>query len=428
MSGKPLRVPTWIDTLLFLAVMSGPPAIRDRDMYASLAGEVDAAVLVKLVIWACAGLWVVGRLAPSLLRYGRIPAVNRAQTLGVLLVASLTLSLWGSPGFLLTAFTLLQFVIMIAFAWVFTERYGYSIYLRYLFVGVCLLTVVLLIAAWVAPTMVIDELNQRFRGERIAPTGAVAGMGLIFCLSNLPRLKSTWFVGAVGLFGVLLAISRMRTAYVGMLAYLMIGYLFGAGLRVRRLVPVLVAGSLAVIVLGTYTSAADYLVRDPKSIQDMSDRIPLWEHLTTTVMSKQPLIGLGFYAASRVLAPEHNPRLGNAHSAFFEFLVGGGILGAVLYVALCAVLLSYAVRLLTMARGQPEAVATGGLFVFALLLGLTATDAVLAGPVGFTFWSMTAILPMMCRDAVARDARANAAMLHRRVHPVVRERSPLLRS
>jgi hypothetical protein len=90
-------------------------------------------------------------------------------------------------------------------------------------------------------------------------------MGLIFCLSNLPRLKTTVFAGALALFGVLLATSRMRTAYIAMMAYLAIGYLFGAGLRVRRLVPVLVAAVLAMTLLDAYGSTASYL--DPRSKQ-----------------------------------------------------------------------------------------------------------------------------------------------------------------
>ena len=57
----------------------------------------------------------------------------------------------------------------------------------------------------------------------------------------------------------------------------------------------------------------------------MSARIPLWQHLTSTVMREAPLTGLGYYAASRVYAIEFNRGLGNAHSAFFEVLLGGGL-------------------------------------------------------------------------------------------------------
>ena len=303
-AGRLGRAPTWLDSLLFLALMSGPPKFRDRNMTASLTGEIDAVVLVHIAIWACGALWVMARLSPSLLRWGMVPAVNRVQVMGALLIAGLSLSLWHSPGVLLTAFTLGQFTVMLSFAWLFADRFGPSTYLRHLFVGVCVLTLSLVIAAFLTPDVVITVTEHRFRGERIANTGAVAGMGLIFCLSNVPRLRSVTFWGAVGLFGVLLATSRMRTAYVGVLAYLLIGYVFGRGLRVRRLVPLLLVLSVGLLILDASAPTTDYIVRDSKSIESMSDRIPLWEHLTTAVMHDEPLIGFGYFAASRVLGPQ----------------------------------------------------------------------------------------------------------------------------
>ena len=115
--------------------------------------------------------------------------------------------------------------------------------------------------------------------------------------------------------------------------------------------------------MDAFSSTTDYLVRDPGSVETMSDRIPLWQHLTTVVMREAPITGLGYYAASRVVATEYNPGLGNAHSVFFEVLVGGGILGAALYLVLCASLVWFAVRLLWVASGQPSAVAAAGLLV-----------------------------------------------------------------
>jgi O-antigen ligase len=157
------------------------------------------------------------------------------------------------------------------------------------------------------------------------------------------------------------------------------------------------------------TSTTDFLVREPESITTMSDRIPLWQYLTSTVMREAPLTGLGYYAASRVYAPEYNPGLGTAHSVFFEVLVGGGILGAVLYVVLCGSLIWFAMRLLSLASGQPTAVAAAGLLSAALVMGVTSSEAMHAGPLGFTFWSTTALLPGLLREA----NRARAAAYQR---------------
>ena len=139
------------------------------------------------------------------------------------------------------------------------------------------------------------------------------------------------FWGAFSLFGVLLAASRTRSAYVALVVFLAIGVIFGGRLRVRALILPIAALAVGVFLLDVTSSTTNYLVRDTASIESMSDRIPLWEYLTSAVMRESPITGLGYFAASRVLATEYNPGLGNAHSVFFEVLVGGGILGAALY-------------------------------------------------------------------------------------------------
>ena len=393
--------PTWLDSVLFLALMSGPPNLRDRDPYASLKGELDLAALITIGVWVCGGLWVLARLYPSMLRRGALPAVSPVQAIGAFFIAALTLSIFESPGVLLTAFTLGQFAVMLGFVWVFTHRFGPSECMRHLFIGVSILALATVAALYLAPELVADGtgLETRVRGSNIADTGSVAVIGLIFCLSGIPRLRGPMFWGAFALFGVLLAASRTRSAYVGFVAFLAIGLIFGKGLRVRALIAPLAALALSVFLLDVVSSTTDYLMRDSASIQTMSDRIPLWQHLTSAVMRDSPITGLGYYAASRILATEYNPGLGNAHSTFFEVLVGGGILGAALYLMLCASLVAIAVRLLRVASGQPGAVAAVGLLAVALLMGFTSQTALHAGPLGFGFWSLTALLPRLLSEA-----------------------------
>jgi O-antigen ligase len=215
------------------------------------------------------------------------------------------------------------------------------------------------------------------------------------------------FWGASSLFGALLVASRTRSAYVALLVFLAIGFVHGKRLRVRKVVLPLAALVLSVFLMDTLSSTVDYLVRERESIESMSDRLPLWQHLTSVVMRESPITGLGYYAASRVVATEYNPVLGNAHSAFFEVLVGGGLLGAALYLVLCASLVRFAVRLLSVASGQPSSVAAAGLLSVALMMGLTTPAALQPGPLGFAFWSLTALLPGLLREAVpARVAGA----------------------
>src|SRR6187200_1637690 len=135
-SARVEHAPSWFDSLLFLALMSGPPNFRDRDPYASLNGELDPVAMIQIGVWACGGLWVLARLYPAVLRRGVIPSVNLAQAIGALFIAALTLSLLESPGILLTAYTLGQFAVMLSFVWVFTHRFGTLACLRHLFIGV----------------------------------------------------------------------------------------------------------------------------------------------------------------------------------------------------------------------------------------------------------------------------------------------------
>jgi len=398
------HAPNWFDSLLFLALMSGPPRFRDRDAFASLSGDIDLVVLIHVATWTCGGLWVLARLYPALLRRNVVPSVNPAQALGALFITALSLSAWESPGILLTLFTLGQFVVMLGFTWVFTHRFGTSACLRHLFIGVSILALATVAAVFLAPELVIFDQEfvtgvTRIRGDLIADTGTLAMIGLVLCLSNAPALQPRMFWGAFCLFGALLASSRSRSAYIAFVVYLGIGFIHGKGLRVRQLVLPLAALAFSMLLLEALPSTVDYLVRERDSVETMSDRIPLWQHLTTVVMRESPIIGMGYYAASRVVATEYNPVLGNAHSAFFEVLVGGGMVGAALFLALCAWLARFALRLLRLASGQPSAVAAAGLLFATLMTGLTTPASLQPGPLGFAFWSLTALLPALVREA-----------------------------
>jgi hypothetical protein len=402
---RPLA-PTRLESLLFLALMSGPPKFRERDITASLSGAIDSTVLIQVAVWAGAGLWVLARVYPSAMKHGMIPRVDSVQVIGMLLVGALSLSLWKSPGLLLTAFMLGQFAVMLSFSWVFTHRFGVRTYLRHLFAGICVLAVVMAVAAFVAPALVFagSEGAQRFRGDLIAPTGPVAAIGMVFCLSNIPMLRPYIFWPVLAFFGVMLATSQTRTSFIALLAYVAIGSAFGSGLRVRQLVPVLGALLLGLVLFDVLAPTKNYMVRDTESVETMSDRLPLWNHLTQAVLREEPLIGLGYFAASRVLAPEYNERLGNAHSALFEIVVGGGLLGAGLYIVLCLALLASASRVLHAGSGNPEVLAAVGLLTVALVQGITSSEGLNAGPVGFSFWSTTALLPALWRDLAMRTA------------------------
>jgi O-antigen ligase len=427
-------VPHGLESFLFLALMSGPPKFRGRDLSASLTGAIDTVVLIHVAVWTCGGLWVLARVYPAALRRTVVPFVNLAQILGAAFIAALTLSLWDSPGRLLTAFTLGQFAVMLTFSWVFTHRFGASACLRHLFIGATVLALVTIAAIFLAPGLVMADdtpivLGEtRLLGGNLTFTSSVALIGLVCCLSSVPPLRGPMFWGAVSLFSALLVASRTRTAYLALFVFLAIGLTQGQRLRVRKLVMPLAALAFSLFLMDAVSTTFDYVVRERQSIETMSDRLPLWEHLTTVVMREAPITGLGYYAASRIVATEYNPMLGNAHSTFFEVLVGGGLFALALYLLLCASLVWFAVRLLSVGRGQPLAVAAAGLLFVDLVIGIVSLEALHPGPLGFAFWSTTALLPGLLRETArartAAEERPHARKSRLRLSPAPTTVSP----
>ena len=130
-------------------------------------------------------------------------------------------------------------------------------------------------------------------------------------------------------------------------------------------------------------------------------------------MREAPLTGLGYYAASRVYAPEYNPGLGNAHSVFFEVLVGGGILGAALYLVLCGRWSGLPCACCGLPGGDRARSLQPDCSPSPYSLDSPRQSALHAGPLGFAFWSLTALLPGLSREA-ARARIAGDQRLHAR--------------
>src|SRR6202035_1798144 len=112
------------------------------------------------------------------------------------------------------------------------------------------------------------------------------------------------------------------------------------------------AGALALTVYacGWLPSLSQY--RRPEDIANLGDRLGLWRYLSNITLTQSPWLGLGYYSASRVYGPQYNLGLGNAHSMFFEILLGGGVLSFALFLALCIMLSMYAACLLCKNRDR----------------------------------------------------------------------------
>ncbi len=386
---------------------------------ASLRGEIDAVVVVHVTVWALAGLWLAYKFytVPHLAQRMRL-----SHKLGLGLVAVLALSTMLSPAPVLSAFKTFQFLVCILFTYVFVERYGVSTCMRHLLWAYTLLGLAVIVSAVAAPEIVYFGVANRLRGDLLAPTGTVAAIGLALLLTIVPEVSRGRFLLLLPMFVTLAALSRTRTAYIA------IGVLVVMALLVRPKIIAVRRSLYALCVLvfiflcsGLLPTVVEWLVREPESIADLSGRFELWPYLANVTLHKSPLIGLGYYAAARILSLEVAPNLGSAHSAFLEILVGGGVAGVVLLTVLCGTLIFHSVRLLL--SGDRCGFAAASLLPIVLLMASGGWGDFDSGPVALTFWCLCALLPALSGSRL--EHRHSPALLNQRVRPVTwRNRSP----
>ena len=378
----------WPGTL-FLLVFSGPPKFRERDPLASLRGDVDPIVLLHLLVWGSAGVWLCYEL---LVR----PVVERRallrlwipQKLGLVLVLCLGASALVSDAPALTIFKVYQMLVMLLLSLLFVQRYGADACLEKLFVGSALLVTAIALLAIAAPDLVLT--GGRLRGDLIAPAGDVSVFSLLLLCTNRRKLPPIRFLILFTVSIVVLILSRTRTAYLCMGAILALAILLRPNLPILKRFASL---GLLISPLLLIPKISEWVVRDPESVSTLSDRTGLWTNLTEVTLATSPLVGLGYYSASRVYGPKYNPGLGTAHSVFMETFVGGGLLSITVLIALWVVLGVYAVSLIRWRKERIPFVSFS-LLVSILLLSLTGSEPIEA-PDGLVFWCVAAILPAL---------------------------------
>ncbi len=183
-------------SILFVLILSGPPTLRVRDLAASIRGEVDYVVLLHLVVWGSAGVWVCYQVVVRRLVERRtVLQLWVPQKIGLVLVVCLGASALVSPGFALTLFKVYQILVMLLFSLLFVQRYGANACLRRLFVGSVLLVISLVVSAIIAPDLVLG--GSRLRGDLIAPAGDVSVFSLILLCTDrkgYARYGSSFFL------------------------------------------------------------------------------------------------------------------------------------------------------------------------------------------------------------------------------------------
>lgn len=395
-------------------MLSGPPRLRFRDIDASLRGDTDWVVFFHAGVWGLAGFWALLQIFKRM--QAKLPLLHMRlpQILSLLLVFCLALSIFTSDAPSLTAFKVYQILVSLLFTQIFVERFGAHAALKTMLWGNSLLCIAIAVCAFLAPEMVwtvseADPQLPRLYGELIASTGVVSVFAIILLLATVPRVWKPIPLSLLALFFCLLALSLLRTAYLTILLFLVLVVLRRPKIKPLRLFSYCFL-SLVLLVgaLGRIPNISKY--RSPETVWTLSDRIGLWSHLTSVTLDRSPWLGLGYYSASRIHGPEHNPLLATAHSMFVEVLAGGGLLSLALFLALCVTLSVYTARLLYLRRDR-LAFAFSALFIACLVFGFMG-ETIDSGPLAIAFWCSASVLSRLH----GRPLRSQTSLREAEVH------------
>jgi hypothetical protein len=385
-----LSSPSLTYRVLFFLLLSGPPKLRLRDPTESLAYTLDWAILLQVIVWGVAGcLLFLDTSYKSRAEIADQPRLSSLQTLSIILIGLLGLSVFFSAAPGLSAFKVYQLGVTIAFVLRFTTRFGIKETLNNLFLGCGILTLADIAAAFLMPELVFVESelgSVRFRGDLIAQTSCVSIIGLILLLtikSDWPRKK---FIFWAVTFGGVLVFSLARTSYIIFLIFLMLALVRRPAISVLRKI-----STLVLFILPFVASSLIEALNAERKVEDLltlSGRVGLWAHLIEVTVDKGPWFGLGYFSASRIYGPEFNPDLGTAHSAFLEVYVGGGLVSLVIFLLIWAVL-GWKVLKLYLSRPGKTGFAIVGLYTAALFLNGIGGE-LQAEAAGFCFWCVVA--------------------------------------
>jgi O-antigen ligase len=408
--------PTLTAAALFLFILSGPPKFRVRDPEASLRADTDWVVILHIVIWGLAGFWVLIQLGERFRAKRPLLQFRLPQILGMAMILCLAASVWVSSAPSLTSFKVYQMLVSMLFTQIFTERYGPRASLKAMFCGNAVLCVAIAVCALWAPDVVwahsdFDLGQSRLRGDLIASTGAVSAFAIILSFAEIRKLWSVFPLAMFSLFVGLLALSLMRTAYLVVAVFFALVLLRRPKMRpMRQFVYLMCLLMLTLYATNRMPQLNHY--RDPETISTLSERTGLWRYLIDETISRSPWRGLGYYAASRTYGPHYNPGFGTAHSMFIEVLLGSGVVGFALLVALCILLSVYATRLLWL-RKDLVSFLSSSVLIACLFLGFIGEELD-SGPTAICFWYAVAVLPALYklhanRLQLMREARVNAS-------------------
>lgn len=374
--------------ILFLLIFTGPPTFRRRDPTASLSGEIDFAIIIQVSVWIIALVWVI------LNTLGKVNPFSKMGTpikLGIILAVIFGFSAVFSPAPPLTLFRTLQIIIAISFSLLLVKKYGWRPVVKFAFVGLTIILLILYGAFFVDPTLVMPDLDSiRIRGDVIAPAASVALCVLMVSLINPLRMSFVSWTTLALLASVMLILARTRMGFVTLAILVVLSFLT-VGKRWSPFKIFFTAGIFLVLTAPLtigWDTIETWIVRDYSQIETLNARTLLWTHLIVQTISNNLFLGLGYVAACRVIGPQAVEGLGNAHSSFIEVFVGGGLIALFVYLSIWFwVFLKLLIRFFKLDEFDFTFIS---ILIIIFLTSLTTSHSILLSVLSFTFWMMLA--------------------------------------
>ncbi len=198
---------------------------------------------------------------------------------------------------------------------------------------------------WVGPGAGVGtRLEGLAEGYNLLATQCSFGIILALAARGNPRTTRLWTVVAVALTFALVATGG-RIALAATLcgvAFLMRRWLFAP----RRVVPVVLGAVVALGVVFAAMSSLQVYARSDSGALNGRDLV--WSH-AADLIDEAPVAGHGMMTGERIwtaalVQGAVNFSAGGAHNMFLEILVGGGIVGGVLFLAAMGTVLRAAIR------------------------------------------------------------------------------------
>jgi len=381
--------------VLFLLLFSGPPKFRVRDAAASLYGEIDLSIIVNVIVWGLAGMWVCYQLFRAYYSRKRFPLrLWFPQKVAGLMILFLGASTAVSLAPQVTAFKVYQILVAFLFTLIFAEWYGIETCLNRLLLGSSLLCAIVAVAAFVAPDLAVAASETgfpRLRGQGITEAGFAATFALVLLLTTRRRISNPTFIGLGAFLSTILFLSLARVGWLALAVFFAVALIKRPQIKTLPWVYLFWVSAVIGVAAGIIGRISD--MRDPETVFTLSGRLGLWAFLGSTTLARSPWLGFGYLAGTRDLGMQYDPELGSGHSIFFDVFVGGGLLSLALFLILIIVLTVKAVKLLR-ARRDAVSFAVASVFIVILLFSFVGED-IDSSPFGFTFWALVTMLPLL---------------------------------